>query len=118
MISAYGVPAGSPRSAFARFTLNIGFCQGSFALLHDGNLPRCFPYAGFRHNGALAFRITLGALRLPLEQYSSGLFSKVGDHRAALVYAGLLFLPADSDGSGSAQATGLYESYIQNPSSG
>lgn len=69
----------------------IGFCQGVFGLF-TMYLPPLFPTllrttgAGFCYNIGRA--ISAGGVVF------FGLFSKVGDHRLALFYAGFLFLPA------------------------
>jgi MFS family permease len=69
----------------------IGFCQGSFALF-TMYLPPLFPTL-LRTTGA-GFCYNIGRITAAFGTVFFGLFSKVGDHRAALLYAGWLFLPA------------------------
>jgi len=69
----------------------IGFCQGGFALF-TMYLPPLFPTL-LRTTGA-GFCYNIGRTIAALGTVFFGLFSHVGDHRAALFYAGLLFLPA------------------------
>jgi MFS family permease len=69
----------------------IGFCQGAFALF-TMYLPPLFPTL-LRTTGA-GFCYNIGRVIAAFGTVFFGLFSKVGDHRAALLYAGLLFLPA------------------------
>jgi MFS family permease len=69
----------------------IGFCQGGFALF-TMYLPPLFPTL-LRTTGA-GFCYNIGRTIAALGTVFFGLFSQVGDHRAALFYAGLLFLPA------------------------
>jgi MFS family permease len=89
MISAYGV-ARDHLALLCWFPV-IGFCQGSFALF-TMYLPPLFPTL-LRTTGA-GFSYNIGRITAALGTVFFGLFSKVGDHRAALFYAGLLFLPA------------------------
>ena len=73
----------------------VGFCQGVFALF-TMYLPPLFPTllrttgAGFCYNIG---RIT-AAFGTVFFGLCSNLFSKAGDHRIALFFAGFLFLPA------------------------
>lgn len=69
----------------------IGFCQGAFALF-TMYLPPLFPTL-LRTTGA-GFCYNIGRITAAFGTVFFGLFSKVGDHRAALFYAGFLFLPA------------------------
>jgi MFS family permease len=69
----------------------IGFCQGAFALF-TMYLPPLFPTL-LRTTGA-GFCYNIGRTIAAFGTVFFGLFSKVGDHRAALFYAGFLFLPA------------------------
>jgi MFS family permease len=69
----------------------IGFFQGLFAL-YTMYLPPLFPTL-LRTTGA-GFCYNIGRIVAAFGTVFFGLFSKVGDHRAALLYAGCLFLPA------------------------
>jgi MFS family permease len=69
----------------------IGFCQGVFALF-TMYLPPLFPTL-LRTTGA-GFGFNIGRIAAAFGVVFFGLFSKVGDHRAALLYASFLFLPA------------------------
>jgi len=69
----------------------IGFCQGVFALF-TMYLPPLFPTL-LRTTGA-GFCYNIGRIAAAFGTVFFGLFSKVGDHRAALLYASFLFLPA------------------------
>jgi hypothetical protein len=69
----------------------IGFCQGVFALF-TMYLPPLFPTL-LRTTGA-GFCYNIGRTIAAFGTVFFGLFSNVGDHRAALFYAGFLFLPA------------------------
>jgi hypothetical protein len=69
----------------------IGFWQGSFGLF-TMYLPPLFPTL-LRTTGA-GFCYNIGRITAAFGTVFFGLFSKVGDHRAALLYAGFLFLPA------------------------
>jgi MFS family permease len=69
----------------------IGFCQGAFALF-TMYLPPLFPTL-LRTTGA-GFCYNIGRIAAAIGTVFFGLFSSVGDHRAALFYAGFLFLPA------------------------
>jgi MFS family permease len=83
----------TPRDHFALlFWLPlIGFWQGVFALF-TMYLPPLFPTL-LRTTGA-GFCYNIGRITAAFGTVFFGLFSKVGDHRAALFYAGFLFLPA------------------------
>lgn len=69
----------------------IGVCQGAFGLF-TMYLPPLFPTL-LRTTGA-GFCYNIGRTFAAFGVVFFGLLSKVGDHRAALLYAGLLFLPA------------------------
>jgi MFS family permease len=69
----------------------IGFCQGAFALF-TMYLPPLFPTL-LRTTGA-GFCYNIGRITAAFGTVFFGLFSKVGDHRAALLYSSFLFLPA------------------------
>ncbi len=69
----------------------IGFCQGVFALF-TMYLPPLFPTL-LRTTGA-GFCYNIGRIAAAFGTVFFGLFSSVGDHRAALLYASFLFLPA------------------------
>ncbi len=69
----------------------IGISQGIFALF-TMYLPPLFPTL-LRTTGA-GFCYNIGRIAAGLGTVFFGLFSKVGDYRLALLYAGFLFLPA------------------------
>ncbi|MBI3408291.1 MAG: MFS transporter [Planctomycetes bacterium] len=69
----------------------IGLCQGVFALF-TMYMPPLFPTL-LRTTGA-GFCYNFGRIAAGLGTVFFGLFSKVGDYRMALLYAGFLFLPA------------------------
>src|SRR3989442_8365760 len=69
----------------------IGFCQGLFAL-YTMYLPPLFPTL-LRTTGA-GFCYNIGRIAAAFGTVFFGLFSRVGDFRIALLYAGFLFLPA------------------------
>jgi len=69
----------------------IGLCQGAFGLF-TMYLPPLFPTL-LRTTGA-GFCYNIGRTVAAFKVVFFGLFSKVGDHRDALLYAGFLFLPA------------------------
>ncbi|HWX21409.1 MAG TPA: MFS transporter [Candidatus Binatia bacterium] len=89
MFGAYYL-ARNHQALLAWFPL-IGFCQGAFALF-TMYLPPLFPTL-LRTTGA-GFCYNIGRITAAFGTVFFGLFSKVGDHRAALFYAGFLFLPA------------------------
>jgi len=89
MLGAYIVPR--DHTALLCWFPLIGFCQGVFALF-TMYLPPLFPTL-LRTTGA-GFCYNIGRIAAAFGTVFFGLFSKVGDHRAALLYAGLLFLPA------------------------
>lgn len=69
----------------------IGMCQGVFALF-TMYLPPLFPTL-LRTTGA-GFSYNIGRIGAGLGTVFFGIFSKVGDHRLVLFYAGFLFVPA------------------------
>lgn len=69
----------------------VGFCQGVFALF-TMYLPPLFPTL-LRTTGA-GFCYNFGRIAAGFGVVFFGLFSKVGDHRTALLYASFLFIPA------------------------
>ncbi len=89
MVGAYGVARG--HVALLWWFPLIGFCQGAFALF-TMYLPPLFPTL-LRTTGA-GFSYNIGRVTAAFGTVFFGLFSSVGDHRAALFYSGLLFLPA------------------------
>jgi len=89
MMGAYGVAR--DHSALLYWLPVIGFFQGTFALF-TMYLPPLFPTL-LRTTGA-GFCYNIGRTVAAFGTVFFGLFSKVGDHRAALFYAGFLFLPA------------------------
>jgi MFS family permease len=89
MVGAYGI-ARDHVALLWWFPL-IGFCQGAFALF-TMYLPPLFPTL-LRTTGA-GFSYNIGRITAAFGTVFFGLFSKVGDHRTALLYAGMLFLPA------------------------
>jgi MFS family permease len=89
MLGAYGTAR--DHTALLRWLPAIGFCQGAFALF-TMYLPPLFPTL-LRTTGA-GFCYNIGRVTAAFGTVFFGLFSHVGDHRAALLYAGWLFLPA------------------------
>src|SRR5262249_31680881 len=89
MLATYGVPHDHAHLWVG--LLAIGLCQGVFALV-TMYLPPLFPTL-LRTTGA-GFCYNIGRIAAGLGTVFFGLFSQVGDYRLALVYAGLLFLPA------------------------
>jgi MFS family permease len=89
MLGAYAVPR--EHTALLCWFPLIGFCQGGFALF-TMYLPPLFPTL-LRTTGA-GFCYNIGRIVAAFGTVFFGLFSKVGDHRAVLLYAGFLFLPA------------------------
>ena len=89
MLGAYYIPR--DHQALMCWFPAIGFCQGAFALF-TMYLPPLFPTL-LRTTGA-GFCYNIGRTVAAFGTVFFGLFSKVGDHRSALLYAGLLFLPA------------------------
>ncbi|HTL17519.1 MAG TPA: MFS transporter [Patescibacteria group bacterium] len=89
MLGAYG--SARNHTALLWWFPLIGFCQGAFALF-TMYLPPLFPTL-LRTTGA-GFSYNIGRITAAFGTIFFGTFSKVGDHRAALFYAGLLFFPA------------------------
>lgn len=89
MLGAYITPR--PLAALLYWMPAIGFCQGVFALF-TMYLPPLFPTL-LRTTGA-GFCFNIGRVAAAFGTIIFGLFSKVGDHRSAIFYAGFLFLPA------------------------
>jgi len=89
MLGAYAVPRDHVQLLYW-FPL-IGFCMGVFALF-TMYLPPLFPTL-LRTTGA-GFCYNIGRIAAAVGTVFFGLFSQVGDHRAALLYASFLFLPA------------------------
>jgi MFS family permease len=89
MFGAYYVPR--DHTALLCWLPFIGFFQGVFALF-TMYLPPLFPTL-LRTTGA-GFSYNIGRTIAAFGTVFFGLFSKVGDHRAALFYASFLFLPA------------------------
>ncbi len=89
LLGAYGVAR--DHTALLWWFPVIGFCQGVFALF-TMYLPPLFPTL-LRTTGA-GFCYNIGRVAAAFGTVFFGLFSKVGDHRAVLLYAGMLFLPA------------------------
>lgn len=89
MLGTYCVPR--DHVALLRWLPWCGFFSGLFAL-YTMYLPPLFPTL-LRTTGA-GFCYNIGRVVAAFGTVFFGLFSKVGDHRAALLGAGLLFLPA------------------------
>ncbi len=89
MLGAYAVPR--DHAALMLWFPLIGFCQGAFALF-TMYLPPLFPTL-LRTTGA-GFCYNIGRIGAAFGTVFFGVFSKVGDHRLVLLYAGFLFLPA------------------------
>jgi len=89
MLAAFGTPRG--HQALMAWFPAIGFCQGVFALF-TMYLPPLFPTL-LRTTGA-GFCYNIGRIAAAGGTVFFGLYSDVGDHRRALVYAGYLFVPA------------------------
>jgi MFS family permease len=89
LTGAYCVPR-THLSLLCWFPL-IGLCQGGFGLF-TMYLPPLFPTL-LRTTGA-GFCYNIGRTTAAVGTVFFGLFSSVGDHRAALLYSGMLFLPA------------------------
>jgi MFS family permease len=87
--AAYSTPLS--HASLAWWLVPIGICQGLFALF-TMYLPPLFPTL-LRTTGA-GFCYNIGRIAAACGTVFFGLFSKVGDHRLAILYAGLLFLPA------------------------
>ncbi len=89
MIGAYHIPRDYHRLLF--WFPWVGFFQGVFALF-TMYLPPLFPTL-LRTTGA-GFCYNIGRIAAAFGTVFFGHFSRVGDHRLALFYAGFLFLPA------------------------
>jgi MFS family permease len=89
LLATYGVPVSHDQLWYGFAA--IGLCQGVFALF-TMYLPPLFPTL-LRTTGA-GFCYNIGRVAAGLGTVFFGLFSKVGDYRLALLYAGFLFLPA------------------------
>jgi len=89
MIATYCTPL--DHSALWLGYIAIGLCQGVFALF-TMYMPPLFPTL-LRTTGA-GFCYNFGRIAAGFGTVFFGLFSKVGDYRMALLYAGFLFLPA------------------------
>jgi MFS family permease len=89
MLMAYGVPRG--HASLWYWLPAMGVSQGVFGLF-TMYLPPLFPTL-LRTTGA-GFCYNIGRVGAALGTVFFGLFSKVGDYRLALLYAGFLFLPA------------------------
>jgi MFS family permease len=89
MLATYAVPLDHQHLCYGLAA--IGLCHGVFALF-TMYLPPLFPTL-LRTTGA-GFCYNIGRIAAGLGTVFFGLFSRVGDYRLALCYAGLLFLPA------------------------
>jgi MFS family permease len=89
MTAAYATPLS--HTALLPLLLVIGLFQGVFGLF-TMYLPPLFPTL-LRTTGA-GFCYNIGRIVAAFGTVFFGLFSKVGDYRLALLYAGFLFLPA------------------------
>jgi len=87
------VTYGTPRAHTSLWwgVATIGVCQGVFALF-TMYLPPLFPTL-LRTTGA-GFCYNFGRIAAGVGTVVFGLFTKVGDYRLAIFYAGLLFIPA------------------------
>jgi MFS family permease len=89
MLATYAVPRDLEHLRYG--LVGIGLCQGVFALF-TMYMPPLFPTL-LRTTGA-GFCYNFGRIVAGVGTVVFGLFSKVGDYRLALFYAGFLFLPA------------------------
>src|SRR5439155_4782868 len=89
MLATYSTPLDHDRLWYGFAA--IGLCQGVFALF-TMYLPPLFPTL-LRTTGA-GFCYNFGRVAAGLGTVLFGIFSKIGDHRMGLLYAGFLFLPA------------------------
>lgn len=89
LTGAYAVPR--EHGALLWWLPAIGFFQGLFAI-YTMYLPPLFPVL-LRTTGA-GFCYNIGRVLAAAGTVLFGLFSKVGDHRLALLYASVLFVPA------------------------
>ena len=87
--AAYSTPLS--HLSLVAWLVPIGLCQGLFALF-TMYLPPLFPTL-LRTTGA-GFCFNIGRIAAACATVFFGLFSKVGDYRLAILYSGLLFLPA------------------------
>lgn len=89
MTAAYCVPRST--AGLWYFLAAIGACQGLFALF-TMYLPPLFPTLLRTTGAGLCYNI--GRIAAAFGTVFFGMFSHVGDYRLALLYAGLLFVPA------------------------
>jgi MFS family permease len=89
MVATYAWSLGHERLLYGLAA--IGVCHGVFALF-TMYMPPLFPVL-LRTTGA-GFCYNIGRIAAGLGTVFFGLFSRVGDYRLALLYAGLLFVPA------------------------
>jgi MFS family permease len=89
MLATYAAPLDHGQLVYGLAV--IGLCQGVFALF-TMYLPPLFPTL-LRTTGA-GFCYNIGRVAAGLGTVFFGLFTRVGDYRLALFYAGFLFLPA------------------------
>jgi MFS family permease len=89
MVAVYIVPRG--HTTLLMLLPTMGACSGLFALF-TMYLPPLFPVL-LRTTGA-GFCYNIGRIAAAAGTVIFGLFSNVGDYRIALLYAGVLFLPA------------------------
>ncbi|MEX2285841.1 MAG: MFS transporter [Planctomycetaceae bacterium] len=89
MVVTYGVPRAHGDLWYG--IVAMGLCQGLFGLF-TMYLPPLFPTL-LRTTGA-GFCYNFGRIAAGLGTVFFGLFTKVGDYRLAILYAGFLFLPA------------------------
>jgi hypothetical protein len=89
MAAAYAVPVGHEQLWYRLGA--VGLCHGVFALF-TMYMPPLFPTL-LRTTGA-GFCYNFGRIIAGLGTILFGMFAKVQDYRLALLYAGLLFLPA------------------------
>ncbi|HEY4310040.1 MAG TPA: MFS transporter [Pirellulales bacterium] len=89
MLVTYGVPRDYNQMWWGLAA--IGLCQGVFALF-TMYLPPLFPTL-LRTTGA-GFCFNFGRIAAGIGTVFFGLFSQVGDYRLALLFAGMLFVPA------------------------
>ena len=92
MLATYGVARG--HASLMLLLPVISFFSGLFALF-TMYLPPLFPTL-LRTTGA-GFCYNIGRVVAAFGTVIFGLFSKVGDYRMALLYAGCLLLPATAD---------------------
>ena len=89
IVATYGMPLS--RASLGWSFVPIGICQGLFALF-TMYLPPLFPTL-LRTTGA-GFCYNIGRLAAAFATVYFGRFSVVGDHRLAILWSSLLFLPA------------------------